>query len=401
MRDILCRFLTGLTLLAILAGFALPVGAQSSDPAVLQSVSARQYIVVDSATGEVLAELDPTKRTGIASLTKVFTAIVALERAPLSMTITAIDSDEFDASSTRMTGFAAGNTYTVQDLIYGMLLESGNDAAEALARGIGFQEGDTPEQSVARFVGWMNDKVAELGLQNTHFVNPHGLSNKDHYSTPWDIAAWMMYAVQNQDFMTIITARTYTDSIGVGHTNVNRGPEFISSYIGGKTGYDDSTGWCLIELGKKNDVLLISVTIDGVAPATWYQDHQTLLEYSFARRAERIAAAQPISGDVVRFTVAQAEEPTAVPDAVAPTAVPTTAVGQGPGPVGPVKIEGSPVVPPGTGAGTGGLNSGRTIWPALAVLLLLVVVIALRLLRPVRTPQDEHPRTPTEPSDPA
>ena len=93
--------------------------------------------MIDDQTGEIYAQKDADVRGGIASLTKVFTAIVALEHGSLDMQITANESDEFDSTSTRMTGFAPGTTYTVRDLLYGMILESGNDAAHALARGIG------------------------------------------------------------------------------------------------------------------------------------------------------------------------------------------------------------------------------------------------------------------------
>ena len=208
----------------ILAIPAVLVHAQSPDPASLDQISSKRYIVIDDQTGEIYAQKDAEVRGGIASLTKVFTAIVALEHGSLDMQISANESDEFDSTSTRMTGFAPGTTYTVRDLLYGMILESGNDAAHALARGVGAQPGDSDEDSVNRFVGWMNDKVMELGLKDTHFVNPHGLSDPDHYSTPRDIATFMMYAVHNGDFMAIITARDYTTTTGATITSVNRGP---------------------------------------------------------------------------------------------------------------------------------------------------------------------------------
>ena len=374
--DNLRRAVTLLTLVGILAVLAPAISAQTADKAALDQVSSKQYIVIDDKTGEIYAEKDADKRTGIASLTKVFTAMVAIERAPLNFQITAQDSDVFDTTSTTMTGFAAGNTYTVEDLIYGMLLESGNDAAEALARGIGFKDGDTPQQSVDRFVGWMNDKVTELGLTDTHFTNPHGLSDPKHYSTPRNLAAFMMYAATNATFMTIITARNYTDSLGVAHTSVNRGPEFIASYIGGKTGYDDATGWCLIEFGQRGDAQLVSVTIDGVAPDIWYQDHQILLEYGFAARADRIAAGQAISGDVVSYAVAQ----------TAPTEAPAVAIQATQGPVAqsnqsdtaphPVLVQGTPEVRA-NGRSTGRSPFGKW-WPALVIVLGVLGLLAYR-----------------------
>ena len=391
------RSLTLLAMLIILAGIAIPVEAQSADPATLASISAKQYLVVDSETGEVFAQHDATTRHGIASLTKVFTAIVALEHAPLDFQITAIDSDVFDSSSTLMTGFAPGNTYTVEDLIEGMLLESGNDAATALARGVGAQDGDTPQESIDRFVGWMNDTVQRLGLKDTHFVNPHGLSNKKHYSTPADVGTFMMYAVRNPDFLRLITNRTYTDSLGIEHTSVNRGPEFITSYIGGKTGYDDDTGWCLIELGKQDGVILISVTFDAVAPDIWYEDHQILLSYGFASRADRLAAGSPITNDVLTFVGQTSTDTATVPTtAAAPTDIPTAALSTagpvsqpGSGPA-PVLITGTPTVaPPNTGSGSSG-NATRWL-PALVILLLVVGLIGFRIIRASESKPDPDP----------
>lgn len=288
----------------ILAVSAVPVKGQSADPSTLDQISSQRYIVIDGQTGEIFAEKDADIRAGMASVTKVFTAIVVLERAPLDMEIIGQESDLFDSRSTTMPGFFAGGVYTVRDLLYGMILASGNDAAQALARGIGAQEGDTPEQSVERFVGWMNDKAADLGLTNTHFVNPHGLSDPDHYTTPRDIALFMMYAVQNPDFMALVSARTYTTTNGDEILSINRAPEFIPDHVGGKTGYDDATGFCLVEIGQRGDVQLVSVTIDGVAPDIWYQDHAILQEYAFAARADRIASGEPL-GDTV---VARAQE---------------------------------------------------------------------------------------------
>jgi D-alanyl-D-alanine carboxypeptidase len=393
-REHIVRFLSAFVVVAILAGIAPAVSAQTADPSTLDSITAKQYLVADTATGEVFTERDGGVRHGIASLTKVFTALVALERAPLNQQIIATDDDVFDSTSTLMTGFAPGNTYTVQDLIEGMLLESGNDAAHALARGIGFKEGDSSQDSVDRFVGWMNDKAVELGLQNTHFVNPHGLSDKDHYSTPRDIAVWMMYAVQNPDFLRLITTRQYTDSLGIEHISVNRGPEFISTYIGGKTGYDDSTGWCLIELGQQGDTILVSVTLDAVAPIDWYVDHQILLTYGFAALADRLAAGKPIGTNVIGFRAAA--QPTEIPGEVAQEASPEPQAPseQTGGAIGPVKVSGTPVSGPSVGTGDTGGND-RNWWPAALVLLVVLGLIGLRVLRMRPSSNPDEPTPPT------
>jgi len=288
-------------LLVILSISAPLVGAQTADPSTLDQISSRRYIVIDSATGEIFAEKDADTAAGMASVTKIFTALVALERAPLDMEIVTNDSDLFDQTSSLMPGLVSGKRYTMRDLLYGMVLASGNDAAHALARGIAAQPGDTDEEAVDRFVSWMNDKVALLGLTNTHFANPHGLSDPDHYTTPRDIVAFMLYAVQNPDFMDVISALEYTTTTGDYIATINRGPQFIPNYVGGKTGFDNDTGYCLVEVGARSDVQVISVTIDGVAPDIWYQDHAILMDYAFAALDDRLAAGDPLGDKVVAY----------------------------------------------------------------------------------------------------
>ncbi len=370
-RAFLRRTMPALLALFLFVPLFTTTSAQTADPSTLDLVSSTRYIVIDDATGEIFAEKDADIRGGMASLTKVFTALVAIERASsLDQVIVAQDSDMFDSTSTTMTGFFPGVAFTVEDLLYGMILESGNDAAEALARGIAEQPGDTPEQSVERFVGWMNDKVAELGLTNTNFVNPHGLSDPDHYSTPREIAAFMMVATQNPIFFTVITTRSFTTSTGAVITSVNRGPEFMASYIGGKTGFDEETGYCLIEIAQRDDVRLVSVTIDGVAPDVWYEDHAILLEYGFNSLNDRLAAGQPLGGNVIQIAQAQTDDP---PDDVAevePTAAVDVAIGEvADESVGPVRIDGTPVPVPQAETDEGGMFDN---W-AIAVLLGLVI----------------------------
>jgi D-alanyl-D-alanine carboxypeptidase (penicillin-binding protein 5/6) len=354
--------------------------AQTADPASLEMVSATRFIVIDSATGEVFAEQEAEVRGGMASLTKVFTALVAIERASsLDQQIVAQDSDMFDSTSTTMSGFAPGVVFTVRDLLYGMMLESGNDAATALARGIAEQDGDSPEDSVRRFVEWMNEKSAELGLTNTNFVNPHGLSDPDHYSTPRELAAFTMVALENPTFLDVITARTYTTTTGVTIASVNRGPEFMQSYIGGKTGFDEDTGYCLIEIAQREDVRLISVTIDGVAPDVWYQDHAILLEYGFNALNDRLASGEPLGSNVVSVANQQAEvtEPEPEPETADPGDQEVAViVGDDDDIVGPVRIDGTPV--PVVQASNDDGNSLFDNW-AVAVLLSLVVFGSLLL----------------------
>jgi D-alanyl-D-alanine carboxypeptidase len=218
---------------------ATPVRAQD---AALASVTAQQYIVVDAETGEVFAEKLGDGRAGMASVTKLFTLMEAVQRAPMDLEVTALETDMFGSDSTKMTGFFPGARFTLEDLLYGMMLESGNDAAYAIARAVGAQPGDTEDQSVARFVGWMNERAASLGMTNTQLRNPHGLSEEGHYTTPRDLSAFLMYGLGVEPFVDVMVARSYVTSTGVEIFSINRSPEFIPDQIGGKTGYDNATG---------------------------------------------------------------------------------------------------------------------------------------------------------------
>ena len=297
------------------------VRGQAADPALLDGISSQRYIVIDADTGEVFAEQGGTVRAGMASVTKIFTALVALERAPLDMEILANESDVFDQTSTLMPGFAPGITYTVRDLLYGMILNSGNDAAHALARGVAMQPGDSDDAAVNRFVQWMNDKAAQLGLLDTHFANPHGLGDPEHYSSPRDLAVFMMNAIQNQNFMAIVSAQEYVATTGDVMRSINRSPQFVPDHVGGKTGYDDTTGYCLAELQERGDARLITVTFDGVAPDIWYMDHAILMDYGYAALQDRIASGNPIGETLV----AAAQQAGSGQADAAPTAIPEIA----------------------------------------------------------------------------
>lgn len=281
----------------VLASIA-PVAAQVTE---LDGISSKRYIVIDADTGEVFVEHNADQEVAMASLTKIFTTIEALERGSLTEHITTNASDLFDASSTTM-GFGPGETFTLQDLLYGMMLPSGNDAAHAIARSLGYQEGDTDQQAVQNFLDDMNQRIQDMGLTHTHLMNPHGWGVDGHYSTARDLATFTMYALQYPVFRQLIGASDYVTSDGYYYvTNTNKLLNNYSGLIGGKTGYDDDAGYCLIEVATRDGSTMISVTLDGEAPDTWYQDNATLLDYAFAAKAERVAAGKLITGDIVTY----------------------------------------------------------------------------------------------------
>ena len=183
-------------------------GASAQDDLASQ-ISSQRWIVIDADTGEVFAQHKADDEVAIASLTKIYTTIQALEMASLDTQITTNESDLFDANSTQV-GFGPGETFSMEDLLYGMLLPSGNDAAHAVARALGMQPGDTDAQAVAHFVALENQRIADMGLTETHLVNPHGLGVPGHYSSAHDLAVFTRYALKFPEFVKIFGTASYT-----------------------------------------------------------------------------------------------------------------------------------------------------------------------------------------------
>lgn len=280
---------------------ALPLFTTAAQVSELDGISSKRYIVVDADTGEVFVAHNADERVAFASLTKVFTTIEALELATLDTRITTTSSDLFGADSTTM-GFGPGETFSLEDLLYGMMLPSGNDAAHAIARSLGAEPGLSDDEAVENFMAMANERIAAMGLTNTQLKNPHGLSEEGHYSTARDIATFTMYALRFPVFRELISTSGYATENGSYYvTNTNKLLNNYAGLIGGKTGYDDESGYCLIEVATRNGSTMISVTLDGTAPDIWYQDNAILLDYAFRMKAEREAAGRQISGERLSF----------------------------------------------------------------------------------------------------
>ena len=231
-------------------------------------LSATAAILMDADSGEILYEKDAGRRMRIASTTKIMTALVALDRARLTDTITVTAAHMVEGSSMYL---KPGETVTVEELLYGLMLCSGNDAALALADCCGGLE---------EFVQAMNDKAAELGMQDTSFANPNGLDDEDHYSTARDMAVLAAYAAQNPTFRRICSTRTAT----VGSrtmTNHNKLLSQLEGCIGMKTGYTKAAGRTLVSCAQRDGCRLVAVTLcDG----NDWADHKSLYEMGFAAR---------------------------------------------------------------------------------------------------------------------
>jgi serine-type D-Ala-D-Ala carboxypeptidase (penicillin-binding protein 5/6) len=297
-----------LLILAFLVATVLAPVATSAQEASQLQITSTHYILIDAETGEVYAQRDARDQVAIASLTKVFTAVQAISMAPLDTPITTDESDLRGADSTTM-GFGPGETYTLKDMIYGMLLPSGNDAAHAIARTLGGQPGDSPDEAVQRFMGLLNQRVADMGLENTHLVNPDGWGVEGHYSSAWDVAAFVSYALDYPFLVDVMGTRSYTTSNGwITVSNTNKMMNTYAPLIAGKTGFDNDAGWCLVNVAQSDGSKMIAVTLDGVAPDDWYDDNMVLLDYGFQRKAEIAASGDTFNGDIVSFTNPGASE---------------------------------------------------------------------------------------------
>jgi D-alanyl-D-alanine carboxypeptidase (penicillin-binding protein 5/6) len=287
----------------------LIVPASAQDASELKINSSR-YIVIDANSGYVFAQRDANERVAIASVTKMFTAVQAVEMAPLDTIIVTKDSDlrapdgsYFGANGTHM-GLEAGQEYTLEDMLYGMLLPSGNDAANAIARSLGYQEGDTDEQAIQRFLDLLNQRVADMGLENTHFMNAHGWGVEGHYSTAADVATFGRLVENYPTIMTIMGTSSYTTSNGyLTVTNTNRSLNLYPSVVAGKTGYDWDSGYCLINFASRDDSQqVIAVTLGGIGDGSdWYDDNATLLDYGFERQAQLATSGEAFEGDILEF----------------------------------------------------------------------------------------------------
>lgn len=233
-------------------------------------VSANNAILMEQSTGAVLYEKDAHDTREIASITKIMTALIALESNQLKEKAkTSRRAINVEGSSIYL---EQGEEMTINDLIYGLMLRSGNDAAVAISEHIG--------GSVEGFVHLMNEKADWLGMTNTNFTNPHGLSSKNHYSTAYDMALLMRYAMKNDDFMKVSGSKQYqAETRTYPWQNKNK---LLTMYddrcTGGKTGFTKSSGRTLVSSASEHNTKLIVVTLN--APDDW-RDHIALYDWGF------------------------------------------------------------------------------------------------------------------------
>lgn len=231
-------------------------------------VSASAAVLMDMDSGRVLYERNAGARMLIASTTKIMTALVAIRDGNLSDTVKVSREAAYTEGSSMY--LKEGEELTLETLLYGLLLCSGNDAAVAVAEHVG--------GSVEGFVERMNDTALSLGMEDSSFANPNGLDDEAHYSTAHDMALLARAAMENETLVRIASTRTVSIA-GRTMTNHNKLLSYVDGCLGLKTGYTRAAGRTLVSCAERNGQRLIAVTLqDG----NDWADHQSLYDYGFS-----------------------------------------------------------------------------------------------------------------------
>lgn len=281
----------------MLAAFLLipAVPAEASGP---PGLSAASTILVDGESGRVLFEQNAHEERAIASITKLMTALVAAESAAsLEEEVTILP--EWTGIEGSSIYLRAGEVVSLETLLYGLLMASGNDAAVAVA---GHCAG-----TVDAFVEQMNAKAAELGMEQTHFTNPNGLSEEGHYSTAYDMALLARACLRNETVAKIVATKSITFGTRT-FTNHNKLLWRYEGCTGMKTGYTEQAGRTLVSSAQRDGQTLIAVTL--CAPNDW-ADHAALFDYGFETFSENVLCTAgkefrsvPVQGGLVPFVSA-------------------------------------------------------------------------------------------------
>lgn len=258
--------------------------------------------MLDGDRGQVLWEKNADQQSLIASTTKIMTALVVLEHAALEDPVTvAQEAVGIEGSSMYL---KAGEELTVEDLLYGLMLSSGNDAAVALA----IHVSGSPEE----FAKLMNEKAQELGLEHTHFANPNGLDSEENYATARSLGRLTVAAMKNDSFRTIVSAKKYNVAEHF-LTNHNKLLWQYEGAVGVKTGFTKHAGRILVGSAERDGRRLVSVTIN--APSDW-SDHRKMLDYGFTcyspetlvTQGQQVGAAEIISGTETQVPLVATED---------------------------------------------------------------------------------------------
>lgn len=238
--------------------------------AINEDLSGESYVLIEENSGRVLASFNENKKMPMASTTKIMTALLALEKGEIT------DQVKIKKNSINVEGSSIylkeNEIITLEDLLYGLMLRSGNDAAVAIGEHIGSKEDD--------FIEMMNKKTKLIGANNTNFVNPHGLSDLNHYSTSYDLSLITREAFKNKNFEKIVNSKNHTAKRKKNEYFINKNKTLweYSDGDGVKTGYTMESGRCLVSSASRNNMRLIAVSLNAY---NWFDDNYKLLDYGF------------------------------------------------------------------------------------------------------------------------
>ena len=248
----------------------------ASNVSELPKTNSRRYIVYDRISKSMIIGKNEDVKSAMASTTKIMTTIVILEKADLNEKVT-VSAKAGGTGGSRL-GLKRGDKTSVRDLLYGLMLRSGNDAAVALAEHVG--------GSVKGFAELMNEKAIELGLTNTHFVTPHGLDDANHYTTALELAKLTDYAMDNETFAKIVGTKSTTIYINNQSRQINNTNELLGVLNGVvcvKTGFTNNAGRCLVTETKRNNMDIITIVLGADTKKDRTKDSVNLIEYTFSK----------------------------------------------------------------------------------------------------------------------
>ncbi len=270
------------------------------------NTSAKAAVVIDGYTGEILYSQNCDARLPMASTTKIMTALLLCELGG-DLTQKIITTREMVTVEGSSMGLQVGDTVSYNDLLYGMMLASGNDAANTTAIALG--------GSVSGFVELMNNRATSMGLVNTHFVTPSGLDADEHYTTAYELALIAKEALGNETFAKAASSKTarlcygnppYNRTL----TNHNKLLKMYDDVVGVKTGFTKKSGRCLVSASQKDGKLVIAVTLND---GNDWQDHRALLDLGLSLIESKVFSPQPsdislfvANGDKIKISLPSA-----------------------------------------------------------------------------------------------
>lgn len=256
-------------------------------------LNSRAAIIFDRESKTVIYDKNINEKRAMASTTKIMTAIITLEQGNLD-DVVEVSKKAANIGGSRL-GLSTGDKIKLRDLLYGLLLRSGNDAAIQIALHIG--------GSVEGFAELMNNKAKELGLQNTHFVTPHGLDDPNHYTTAYELALLTDYALDIEEFAKIVNTKQTTISINSNQmtiTNTNELLGNLEGVNGVKTGFTNNAGRCLVTSTTRNNWQIITIVLGAYTKKFRTKDSIELIEYNY-KNFERINIKEKVEEEFAKW----------------------------------------------------------------------------------------------------